>query len=154
MIKLENRVDNVLDLKELYEEDKKTVAYALNVIANLKGRKLNKEEVQKIYNQGIKLSFIGNAPLKTKEENYVLFYPTNISKEMPARLKVKCDFSRLNHLGITDKNWGTPIIAGILNDDRFDSFSSTWLKEAPYRSPAYNLGEAINKIMLKHFQLD
>ena len=150
---LENKTKQVLNLRELDGEDRKISPYVLNVIANLMRKNLDREDVQEIYKQGIQVLFRGNSPLPdTGYQNYVLSYPTKVSKELPVKLKVNCDFSTLNHAGIVRNK--DPIVAGILKGDRFSSFSSTWMKEAPLQSPAYNFGEYVNEIMLDHFDLD
>ena len=150
---LENKTRQVLNLRELDKEDKRTSSHVLNIIANLMRKNLSREDVQEIYRQGIQVLFRGNGPLPdTGYQNYVLSYPTKVSKELPVKLKVNCDFSTLNHAGIVRNK--DPIVAGILKGDRFSSFSSTWMKEAPHQSTEYNFGKFVNELMLDHFDLD
>ena len=149
---LENKTRHVLNLRELDKKDRRISPYILNVIANLMRKNLNTEDVREIYNQGIQISFRGDAPFDTGYQNYVLSYPTKVSKELPVKLKVNCCFSTLNHAGMIKNR--DPIVAGILKEDRFSSFSSKWMKEAPLQSTAYNFGEFVNEIMLDHFDLD
>ena len=112
---------------------------------------LNKEQVQRIYDEGVPIRFHGNAPF-AENLDYFLFYH-GASNDTPMGLNVECYFSRSNHQDIIKKDPDNAIVGGTLTNKRFIGFSSTWSKKALYRSPAYEIGEAINNLMLKHFNL-
>ena len=115
-----------------------------NVINNTT---INKEVVQEMVNDGIcALSIIDDIG-----EAWKSFF-TNISSKSVIAIKVNCRFSSLNHAGMVQNK--DPIVAGILKENKFSSFSSTWMKEAPNQSPAYNFGKFVNEMMLDHFDLD
>ena len=135
----------VLNLRKL---DKPTVAYAL---WKFYGKGLTKKQVQRMYDEGLQISFEGNGPYGTRHLNYALFHKDN-GKEV-GKLRVKCDFSTANHNEIMRKNPYNSLVGGTLSEGRFSGYSPTWFKEAPKGSPAHDLGESINEVMLKEFNI-
>ena len=137
----------VLNLKEL---DRETLSHAFGIIEKYK-KGLNREQVQKIYDEGVPIRFSGNAPFAENLDYFLFYRGANNGASMG--LKVECYFSKSDHPAIMGNDPNNAVVGGTLTKNRFTGFSSTWLKKAMYRSPAYDFGEAINDIMLEHFNI-
>jgi hypothetical protein len=158
---LETRLDKGLVLTDRFRNtlslDEETSAYALNAIAKHMGR-IGTKTVQQVYDQGISVDFRGGAPSRsedTYQENYVLFYPSEIKRDpdRPVKLRVQCYFGELDHKDVINDEEDV-IVAGDLINSRFNSFTTTWMGENKREIPKFKFGAAVNEFMLNHFQLD
>ncbi len=138
------------DLQRVAKENRKAVAVFFTVVERFWGRKLAKEEVQRIYKEGVELTFAGHAPFHVKTLKYVAFY-REFSSVLPLRVRVECMFSTSDHKQMMGSDRKNVIVAGSLSNMQFETFSDTWLLDVHKGSAVFVLGAAVNALVIKHF---
>ncbi len=104
-----------------------------------------------MYNEGIKIIFTGDGFRRAADLNYACFY-AKASKNLPLKLTVR-SYTSLggSHRDIMlSDNIERLIVAGIITNDHFSSFSSSWLTHVKPNSPRYHLGAYLNRLLLRN----
>lgn len=114
----------------------------------------SKKDIQAIFNEGLKVMFRGDAPYEARTLNYGIFLHKIVVKHLPVQLWLKCIVSTEAHKGIIRRGGARNcIVAGILANGRFSSYSPSWTIMARPGSPQYDFGCFINDVFLDEFHL-
>ena len=138
-----------LDLGAIRNFDEGALGALYRDIATLRRKRLIREEVHRLYENGITVMLAGHGLGPEPELNYALFYG-RIRPSLPAVLTVVCiSGSGQSHEEVIQQ--GDPerlIVAGTLNNGRFSGVSTTWLKQAHPGSGKHALGMFMNDLLL------
>lgn len=144
----------IVDTQALRKYDEKALGMLFRAIADLRGRRLSREEVFSIYDEGVVVVFAGHALNHAPELNYAIFY-SKASNRLPVILTVKCFTARSqSHEEVI--RYGDRerlIVAGTLRNRRFSSISTTWMKGIERDSGQYTLGMYLNDLLLDYYNI-
>ena len=143
-----------LDLTKLRKYDENALCLLFDTIARLWKRALKSVEISRIYREGIKIIFTGDGFHPSPELNYACFY-LKASKNLPLKMTVRC-FASTNtshkEIALSDDTERL-IVAGIVTNCSFNSFSSTWLTQVNRNSAHYYLGAYLNNMLLRIYNI-
>jgi len=144
-----------LNLSAIREHDQRALGALYRDIADLRGTRLNPEEVRSMYWRGIGVSLTGHGLGPAAELNYALFY-RRISSSLPAVLTLSCctGNGQPHEEIIRQDRPERLIVAGTLNNGSFAGVSTTWLKRTRPGSGKYALGLVMNELLLAAYHVD
>ena len=124
------------------------------MVFRLRKRNLTRPDVLRIYEEGLTIQFTGDGFHSAPELNYACFF-VKVSKALPLIVTARCYTSRAtSHQDIVHADdIGNLIVAGIITNCRFTSFSSTWLSMVIKNSPPYFFGKYLNDLLLDVYKL-
>ena len=144
-----------MDLEKLRCYDEGALGHLFCIVEQLWNRKLSPEEVSRIYREGITVVFMGNGFHSALEMNYACFY-AKANRRLPLKISVRCfasaNTSHKEIIHFDDIN--RLIVAGIISNGVFRSFSSTWLTHVNPESARCRLGSYLNEILLRSYLLE
>lgn len=143
-----------LDLTKVREYDENALCLLFETIARLWKRELKSVAISRIYREGIKIIFSGEGFRAAPELNYACFY-IKASTKLPLKLTVRC-FTSINssHKEIMHSDEiERLIVAGIITNGNFSSFSSSWLTQVNRESAGYYLGAYLNNMLLRIYDI-
>ena len=141
-----------LETRTLHHYD----AGALNVlyhgIQQLRKKRLTRQEVLNIYDEGISVMFAGNGLNFAPELNYALFYG-KIRVRPPVILTLICHASSAESHADVIQNGppGRLIVAGTVRNSKFTGVSTTWMKEIQPDSAEHAFGLYMNDLLLDYY---
>lgn len=137
-----------LDLNKLGESEE-SINFVFNLVTRLRKKILTRQEVLRVYEEGITIQFVGDGFHSAPDLNYACFF-VRASKSLPLIITARCCTSRsASHQEIIHADdIGNLIVAGIITNCRFTSFSSTWLSRVMKDSPPYFFGKYVNDLLL------
>jgi hypothetical protein len=140
-----------LNLQQLRAYDENALGLLFDTVAGLLKRELTSAEIIRMYNEGVNIVFTGDGFHRAVNLNYACFY-AKASKSLPLKLTVR-SYTSLggSHRDIMlSDNIRRLIVAGIITNDHFSSFSSSWVTHVRPNSPRYNLGAYLNRLLLRN----
>jgi hypothetical protein len=126
-----------------------------NGIQYLRKRRLTREEVFSIYNEGIAIVFSGNGLAFAPELNYALFYG-KVRMRSPALLTLTCHAGRGESHAEVIQNGppGQLIVAGTVRNRKFTGVSTTWMKDIQPESGRHAFGLFMNDLLLDYYGIE
>jgi hypothetical protein len=144
-----------LETHELRRYDERTLGVLYRGIADLQKKRLSREEVFSIYEEGIAVVFTGHGLNHAPELNYALFY-SKIRVRSPVVLTLKCFSARGESHAEVIQN-GDPaklIVAGTVHNSKFSGVSTTWMKGIQPESGSHAFGLFMNDLLLDFFNVE
>jgi hypothetical protein len=144
----------ILDTQALRRYDENALGVLFRIIADIRGRRLSREEVFSIYDNGVVVVFTGHALNHAPELNYALFY-SKASTRLPVILTVKCFTvrSQSHEEVIKYGDRGRLVVAGTLHNRKFGGISTTWMKGIQRDSGQDTLGMYLNDLLLDYYDI-
>ena len=145
----------LLDIKALRKYDERALGVLYRGIADLRNRRLSREEVFGIYEEGVVVTFTGHGLNYAPELNYALFY-SKVRLLLPAVLTLRCVAVRSqSHAEVIQS--GDPdklIVAGSVHNRKFNGVSTTWMKGIQPESGQHSFGLFINDLLLDYYYIE
>jgi hypothetical protein len=141
-----------IETDKLLRYDERALGVFYQVIENLRNKRLAKEEVLSIYEQGIVFVFTGNGLNYAPELNYALFF-NKVRTRSPLVVTLKCFAGRGESHGevINHGDRGRLIVAGSVRNGTFTGVSTTWMKDIQPESGKHAFGLFMNDLLLDYY---
>jgi hypothetical protein len=143
-----------LETRTLHLYDARALNVLYNGIQQLRKKRLTREEVLSIYDEGIAIVFAGNGLTFAPELNYALFYG-KVRVRSPLILTLICHASGAESHADVIQNGppGRLIVAGTVRNSKFTGVSTTWMKEIQPESAEHALGLFMNDLLLDCYRI-
>jgi hypothetical protein len=144
-----------LETQLLHRYDKRALDVLYSGIQHLRRRRLTRQEVFSIYNEGIAIVFSGNGLTFASELNYALFYG-KVRMPLPTILTLACYAGRgESHADVIQNGPpGQLIVAGTIRNGRFTGVSTTWMKYIQPESGKHTFGLFMNDLLLDYYRIE
>ena len=144
-----------LETRTLHRYDERALDVLYHDIEHLRRKRLARQEVVNIYNEGIAIMFAGNGLNFAPELNYALFYG-KVRVRSPIVLTLTCHAGRgESHADVIQ--YGLPgqlIVAGTVRNRKFTGVSTTWMKDIQPESGRHTFGLFINDLLLDYYCIE
>lgn len=143
-----------LDIETLRQYDERALGVLYLAIENLRRKPLARQEVLRIYKEGITVVFSGHGLSFAPELNYALFYK-KVRTRFPLVLALACyavpgeSHAEVIERGPLDKL----IVAGSVSSRTFTGVSTTWMKGIQPDSGRHSLGLYMNDLLLDYYSI-
>jgi len=144
-----------LETQELRRYDERALGVLYSSIAHLRKKRLTRQEVLSIYEEGIAVVFAGHGLNHAPELNYALFY-SKVRVRSPMVLTLKCFAARSESHAEVIQNGdpGKLIVAGTVHNSKFNGVSTTWMKGIQPESGSHSLGLFMNDLLLDFYCIE
>jgi hypothetical protein len=145
----------LLETRLLHRYDPRALDVLYQDIQQLRKKRLTRQEVFDIYNEGIKIVFAGNGLNFAPELNYALFYG-KVRIHSPAILTLTCYAGRGESHAEVIQNGppGKLIVAGTVRNRKFTGVSTTWMKDIQPESGRHAFGLFMNDLLLDYYRIE
>ena len=145
----------LIKTRELRRYDERALGVLYRGIADLRKKRLTRQEVFNIYEKGLAVVFTGHGLNHAPELNYALFY-CKVRLRSPLILTLKCFAARSESHAEVIQN-GDPaklIVAGTVRNRKFSGVSTTWMKGIQPESGSHSLGLFMNDLLLDFYRIE
>ena len=143
-----------LDTEILRQYDERALGVLYLAIEKLRKKPLTRQEVLRIYKEGITVVFSGHGLNFAQELNYALFY-RKIRTRFPLVLALTCyavqgeSHAEVIEHGPLEKL----VVAGTVSNRTFTGVSTTWMKGIQPDSGRHSLGLFMNDLLLDYYSI-
>jgi hypothetical protein len=144
-----------VETQSLRRYDERALGVLYRCIAYLRKKRLTRQEVLSIYEEGIEVVLSGHGLNHAPELNYALFY-SKVRMRSPVVLTLKCLAARGESHAEVIQN-GDPeklIVAGTVRNRKFSGVSTTWMKGIQPESGSHSLGLFMNDLLLDFYCIE
>jgi hypothetical protein len=143
-----------LETRLLHRYDARALDVLYQGIQQLRKKRLTRQEVLGIYEEGISIVFTGTGLNFAPELNYALFY-TRVRIRLPVILTLTCHAGRgESHADVIQTGPpGQLIVAGTVRNRKFTGVSTTWMKDIQPESGRHALGLFMNDLLLNSYNI-
>ena len=143
-----------LETRLLHRYDPRALDVLYHGIQQLRKKRLTRQEVLSIYEEGIAIVFTGTGLNFAPELNYALFY-AKVRVHSPTILTLICYASRgESHADVIQNGPNTQlIVAGTVRNRKFTGVSTTWMKEIQPESGKHAFGLFMNDLLLNYYHI-
>ena len=143
-----------LETRQLHRYDARALDVLYQGIQQLRKKRLTREEVLNIYDEGIAIVFAGTGLNFAPELNYALFY-AKVRVRPPAILTLTCYTGNgESHAEVIQNGPSAQlIVAGTVRNRKFTGVSTTWMKEIQPESGRHAFGLFMNDLLLNYYHI-
>ena len=143
-----------LETRLLHQYDARALDVLYRNIQQLREKRLTRQEVVDIYEEGIAIMFTGTGLNFAPELNYALFY-AKVRVRSPVILTLTCYASRgESHADVIQNGPSAKlIVAGTVRNRKFTGVSTTWMKEIQPESGKHAFGLFMNDLLLDYYHI-
>jgi hypothetical protein len=143
-----------LEPRTLHRYDERALDVLFQGIQRLRKKRLTREEVLTIYEEGLTIVLNGTGLNFAPELNYALFY-AKVRMRTPVILTLTCYAGRgESHAEVIQNGPSSQlIVAGTVRNRKFTGVSTTWMKEIQPESGKHAFGLFMNNLLLNYFQI-
>lgn len=143
-----------LETQKLRRYDERALGVLYRGIADLLKKRLTRQEVFSIYEEGVSIVFTGHGLNHAPELDYALFY-SKVRLRSPVILTLRCvAASGQSHAEVIQ--CGNPdklIVAGSVHNKKFNGISTTWMKGIQPESGRHSFGLFMNDLLLDYYSI-
>ena len=143
-----------LETRLLHQYNARALDVLYRNIQQLREKRLTRQEVVNIYEEGIAIMFTGTGLNFAPELNYALFY-AKVRVRSPVILTLTCYASRgESHADVIQNGANAQlIVAGTVRNRKFTGVSTTWMKEIQPESGKHAFGLFMNDLLLDYYHI-
>lgn len=144
-----------IETQVLRRYDERALSVLYRGIADLRKKRLTRQEVFSIYEEGVAVVFTGHGLSHAPELNYALFY-SKVRVRSPVVLTLKCFAARNESHAEVIQNGdpGKLIVAGTVRNTKFSGVSTTWMKGIQPESGSHSFGLFMNDLLLDFYCIE